>query len=98
MLARSHCHLCRDCAEPATRDGKREARALGQQVKESEAFLRRRGSEAPAVVALSFLSAAAAALAPLVMVRALPQAHLLGRVEISVCMLCCNKGLRCFHE
>ena len=69
--------LPRDSAEPATREGKREARALGQQVKESEEFLRRRGSEAPAVVALSFLSAAAAALAPLVMVRPLPQAHFL---------------------
>ncbi len=61
----SHNHV-----EPATKEGKREARALGQQVKESEAFLRRRGNEAPAVVALSFLSAAASALAPLVMVSA----------------------------
>ena len=59
-----------DHAEPATKEGKREARALGQQVKESEDFLRRRGNEAPAVVALSFLSAAVSALAPLVMVRA----------------------------
>ena len=55
-------------AEPATRQGQQEARALARQAKESEEFLRRRGSEAPAVIALGFLSAAASALAPLVMV------------------------------
>ena len=58
-------------AEPATRQGQQEARALARQAKESEEFLRRRGSEAPAVIALGFLSAAASALAPLVMVSPL---------------------------
>lgn len=42
---------------------------MARQAKESEDFLRRRGTEAPAVIALGFLSAAASALAPLVMVR-----------------------------
>lgn len=56
-------------AEPATREGKLEARAVKRQVKESDEFLRRKGSEAPAVVALGFLSAAASALAPLLVVR-----------------------------
>ena len=69
------------CAEPATRQGRREARAVGQQVKASEEFLRRRGSEAPAVIALGFLSAAASALSPLIMVRIPYHAHVLANLQ-----------------
>ena len=61
--------LCLCFAEPATREGKLEARAVKRQVKESDEFVRRKGSAAPAVVALGFLSAAASALAPLLVVR-----------------------------
>ena len=60
-------YLC--FAEPATWEGNLEARAVKRQVKESDEFLRRKGSEAPAVVALGFLSAAASAFAPLLVVR-----------------------------